>query len=88
MNPGVAVDTTQVGPLVSKKVLEKEGRDDHSAADPFHHHVCRTYNKKERRVLEIGFKFLVESYISHVELNRPKMVKVVGDHLHKLSPVP
>ncbi|GMY29654.1 coenzyme Q-binding protein COQ10 homolog, mitochondrial isoform X1 [Fagus crenata] len=25
--------------------------------------------------LEIGFKFLVESYISHVELNRPKSVK-------------
>lgn len=27
--------------------------------------------------LEIGFKFLVESYVSHVELNRPKTVKVV-----------
>jgi coenzyme Q-binding protein COQ10 len=26
--------------------------------------------------LEIGFKFLVESYISHVELNRPKSLKV------------
>lgn len=26
--------------------------------------------------LEIGFKFLVESYISHVELNRPKFLKV------------
>lgn len=26
--------------------------------------------------LEIGFKFLVESYVSHVELNRPKLVKV------------
>ncbi|KAK2660294.1 hypothetical protein Ddye_006827 [Dipteronia dyeriana] len=25
--------------------------------------------------LEIGFKFLVESYVSHVELNRPKSVK-------------
>nr|POF09078.1 coenzyme q-binding protein coq10 like, mitochondrial [Quercus suber] len=25
--------------------------------------------------LEIGFKFLVESYISHVELNRPKYIK-------------
>lgn len=25
--------------------------------------------------LEIGFKFLVESYVSHVELNRPKTVK-------------
>lgn len=25
--------------------------------------------------LEIGFKFLVESYVSHVELNRPKLVK-------------
>ncbi|CAN1163852.1 Coenzyme Q-binding protein COQ10 homolog, mitochondrial [Linum perenne] len=37
--------------------------------------------------LEIGFKFLVESYISHVELNRPKMVKTTAsqsglfDHL-------
>lgn len=27
--------------------------------------------------LEIGFKFLVESYVSHVELNRPKTIKVV-----------
>ena len=27
--------------------------------------------------LEIGFKFLVESYISHVELNRAKMIKVL-----------
>jgi ribosome-associated toxin RatA of RatAB toxin-antitoxin module len=26
--------------------------------------------------LEIGFKFLVESYTSHVELNRPKSLKV------------
>lgn len=26
--------------------------------------------------LEIGFKFLVESYVSHVELNRAKYVKV------------
>jgi ribosome-associated toxin RatA of RatAB toxin-antitoxin module len=26
--------------------------------------------------LEIGFKFLVESYVSHVELNRPKFLKV------------
>ncbi|XVE94901.1 hypothetical protein REPUB_Repub02eG0049600 [Reevesia pubescens] len=26
--------------------------------------------------LEIGFKFLVESYVSHVELSRPKFVKV------------
>ncbi|XP_061364141.1 uncharacterized protein LOC133307609 isoform X2 [Gastrolobium bilobum] len=25
--------------------------------------------------LEIGFKFLVESYVSHVELNRPKLIK-------------
>ncbi|RVW36634.1 Coenzyme Q-binding protein COQ10-like, mitochondrial [Vitis vinifera] len=25
--------------------------------------------------LEIGFKFLVESYVSHVELNRPKTIK-------------
>ncbi|CAN0872985.1 Coenzyme Q-binding protein COQ10 homolog, mitochondrial [Linum grandiflorum] len=37
--------------------------------------------------LEIGFKFLVESYISHVELNRPKIVKTTAsqsglfDHL-------
>lgn len=27
--------------------------------------------------LEIGFKFLVESYVSHVELTRPKSVKVI-----------
>lgn len=26
--------------------------------------------------LEIGFKFLVESYISHVELEKPKYIKV------------
>ncbi|RVX00001.1 Coenzyme Q-binding protein COQ10-like, mitochondrial [Vitis vinifera] len=26
--------------------------------------------------LEIGFKFLVENYVSHVELNRPKCIKV------------
>lgn len=26
--------------------------------------------------LEIGFKFLVESYVSHVELNKPKYIKV------------
>lgn len=26
--------------------------------------------------LEIGFKFLVESYISHVELKRPSSIKV------------
>ncbi|XP_059453898.1 uncharacterized protein LOC132184325 isoform X2 [Corylus avellana] len=37
--------------------------------------------------LEIGFKFLVESYISHVELNRPKFLKTTAkdstlfDHL-------
>ncbi|XP_059443558.1 uncharacterized protein LOC132175594 [Corylus avellana] len=37
--------------------------------------------------LEIGFKFLVESYTSHVELNRPKSVKTTAkdsalfDHL-------
>ncbi|KDP38334.1 hypothetical protein JCGZ_04259 [Jatropha curcas] len=37
--------------------------------------------------LEIGFKFLVESYISHVELNRPKFIKTtvsdstIFDHL-------
>ncbi|CAI0558131.1 unnamed protein product [Linum tenue] len=37
--------------------------------------------------LEIGFKFLVESYVSHVELERPKMVKTTAsqsglfDHL-------
>lgn len=28
--------------------------------------------------LEIGFKFLVESYISHVEFERPKWIKVKG----------
>lgn len=26
--------------------------------------------------LEIGFKFLVESYVSHVELEKPKYIKV------------
>ncbi|CAL1396061.1 unnamed protein product [Linum trigynum] len=37
--------------------------------------------------LEIGFKFLVESYVSHVELKRPKMLKTTAsqsglfDHL-------
>ncbi|XAR61888.1 hypothetical protein NMG60_11016431 [Bertholletia excelsa] len=37
--------------------------------------------------LEIGFKFLVESYISHVELNKPKSIKTTAsesnifDHL-------
>lgn len=37
--------------------------------------------------LEIGFKFLVESYVSHVELNRPKYIKTTAtdtglfDHL-------
>ncbi|KAJ1436758.1 START-like domain superfamily [Sesbania bispinosa] len=30
--------------------------------------------------LEIGFKFLVESYVSHVELNRPKLIKVFNLH--------
>lgn len=32
--------------------------------------------------LEIGFKFLVESYVSHVELERPKRIKVTAmfDH--------
>ncbi|XP_039052613.1 coenzyme Q-binding protein COQ10 homolog, mitochondrial-like isoform X2 [Hibiscus syriacus] len=28
--------------------------------------------------LEIGFNFLVESYVSHVELSRPKFVKVAS----------
>ena len=27
--------------------------------------------------LEIGFKFLVESYVSHVKLVKPKMIKVI-----------
>ena len=27
--------------------------------------------------LEIGFKFLVESYVSHVELSKAKFVKVI-----------
>lgn len=37
--------------------------------------------------LEIGFKFLVESYLSHVELNKPKSIKTTAsesglfDHL-------
>ena len=26
--------------------------------------------------LEIGFKFLVESYVSHVEMEKPKYIKV------------
>lgn len=28
--------------------------------------------------LEIGFRFFVENYVSHVELNRPKFIKVVN----------
>lgn len=28
--------------------------------------------------LEIGFKFFVESYVSHVELNRAKFIKVTN----------
>lgn len=31
--------------------------------------------------LEIGFKFLVESYVSHVELNKPKYIKVTLTHI-------
>lgn len=31
--------------------------------------------------LEIGFKFLVESYISHVDFERPKWIKVSKDLL-------
>lgn len=31
--------------------------------------------------LEIGFKFLVESYVSHVELDRPKVIKVFNFNL-------
>ena len=31
--------------------------------------------------LEIGFKFLVESYVSHVELNRPNCIKVLNFNL-------
>lgn len=27
--------------------------------------------------LEIGFKFLVENYVSHVELEKPKSIKVI-----------
>lgn len=27
--------------------------------------------------LEIGFKFLVESYVSHVEMEKPKYIKVI-----------
>ncbi|XVE70075.1 hypothetical protein DITRI_Ditri10aG0042700 [Diplodiscus trichospermus] len=49
--------------------------------------------------LEIGFKFLVESYVSHVELSRPKFVKSTAsesslfDHLRNIwefnpGPVP
>ncbi|KAL6207852.1 hypothetical protein ACLB2K_018805 [Fragaria x ananassa] len=30
--------------------------------------------------LEIGFKFLVESYVSHVELERPKRIKTTVSH--------
>lgn len=31
--------------------------------------------------LEIGFKFLVESYVSHVELIKPKLIKVIKSPL-------
>lgn len=27
--------------------------------------------------LEIGFKFMIESYISHVEVKKPKYIKVI-----------
>lgn len=30
--------------------------------------------------LEIGFKFLIESYVSHVELTKPKYIKVTLTH--------
>ncbi|KAL0650659.1 hypothetical protein Bca4012_093350 [Brassica carinata] len=35
--------------------------------------------------LEIGFKFLVESYISHVEFERPKWIKVASMFLKEVA---
>lgn len=36
--------------------------------------------------LEIGFKFLVESYVSHVEMNKPKYIKVFFVLIHEIGP--
>uniref|UniRef100_A0A1D1YUM5 Coenzyme Q-binding protein COQ10, mitochondrial n=1 Tax=Anthurium amnicola TaxID=1678845 RepID=A0A1D1YUM5_9ARAE len=37
--------------------------------------ICRNNDGSFDAELEIGFKFLVESYISHVELKKPKYIK-------------
>ncbi|XP_043688114.1 coenzyme Q-binding protein COQ10 homolog, mitochondrial-like [Telopea speciosissima] len=38
--------------------------------------ICKRYSDGSFDAeLEIGFKFLVESYVSHVELNKPKFIK-------------
>ncbi|OAY50935.1 coenzyme Q-binding protein COQ10 homolog, mitochondrial isoform X1 [Manihot esculenta] len=52
-------------------------------SDIIRHHPDGSFDAE----LEIGFKFLVESYVSHVELKRPKSIKTtvsdstVFDHL-------
>lgn len=64
-------------------------------SDIVRHHPDGSFDAE----LEIGFKFLVESYVSHVELKRPKLVKTtvsessLFDHLintweFKPGPVP
>lgn len=57
-------------------------------SDIIRHHPDGSFDAE----LEIGFKFLVESYVSHVELKRPKSIKVVTSlfifkdiTLHKLD---
>ena len=39
--------------------------------------IRRNSNGSFDAELEIGFKFLVESYISHVELKKPNYIKVI-----------
>lgn len=50
-------------------------------SDIIRHHPDGSFDAE----LEIGFKFLVESYVSHVELDRPKRIKVFNLHSRKLK---
>lgn len=45
-------------------------------SDIVRHHPDGSFDAE----LEIGFKFLVESYVSHVELDRPKRIKTTVSH--------